>query len=503
VHGDGFVNYSGPLAGRNKAACNAAYCHSDGKGTGGIAVSWTTGPAIGCTGCHGNASGAGTFTSLAGEPNYANAGAGLLRANSHQAHAAAGASTCDTCHTNTVTTAGTAIKAGSLHLNKGVDVNFNLSKEATAVWNGLARTCSNITCHSNGNATWGDPSSAGCKVCHGSLSSGHSKHIGDLISNNLVPFYNFTANRSAGTIHRFGCSNCHPTDLAKHRNGTVDITLNRNKSGAGYLVGLNNLNSTDSAGFTKGGATNLTCETVYCHSNGRTLNLIAGDYRQTPNWYGGSFGANRCGGCHDNPPQYAGQSHYNPASSIGNDGKSAARETGHMINLHVRNTYVGNKANGFLMFSSSGNMAHGNPALATTIACYTCHSGIVSSTQIDTYAMNGTGSDFRCASCHTASSRTRLQIGVIVETSLHVNGLKNVAFAPINFKTKAQLANVANAPGWTRSGNYKAADSYDSYDLSQSTWNSQTRTCLTVCHVNQPGITWGAQLKCVSCHANQ
>ena len=70
-------------------------------------------------------------------------------------------------------------------------------------------------------------------------------------------------------------------------------------------------------------------------------------------------------------------------------------------------------------------------------------------------------------------------------------------------RTKAQLSNVANALGWGRQGNYKAADSFDSFDLSVSTWDPQTKTCLTACHVNQPGITWGTGLQCSSCHANQ
>ncbi len=506
-HGNTFVDYSGTKAGNGgsyaSGVCSATYCHSDGKGTQKdmAAAGWGSATTVDCTGCHGSDA-APAFASQAGEPNYANAGGGQPRANSHQTHASAGASSCDTCHTGTVIEAGTAVKAGSLHLNRAVDVTFNSAK-ANATWNGLARTCSNITCHGGGNATWGDAGSAGCMVCHNSLSAGHAKHIGDLISTNQVSFYNFTANRSIGTIYRFGCANCHPTDLAKHRNGQVDLTLSRNKVGGSYLVGLNSLNATDSAGYTRVSGSELTCETVYCHSNGRTTSLVLADYRATPNWFGGTFGPNLCGSCHDNPPQYAGQSHYNPASSIGDNGKTPARETGHMVGIHFMNTYVGNKQNGFLGFSSSGNKAHGNPAFATTIGCNVCHSGIVDSTRVDTYAMNGTGSDFRCANCHTAGSPTPLQTGAIANAALHVNGTKNVAFAPVTFKTKAQLANNANALGWTRNGSYKAADSYDSFDLSVATWDSQTKTCLTACHVNQPNITWGAQLKCVSCHANQ
>jgi hypothetical protein len=117
--------------------------------------------------------------------------------------------------------------------------------------------------------------------------------------------------------------------------------------------------------------------------------------------------------------------------------------------------------------------------------------------------MDGSSSLFRCSSCHSASTRTSLQPGQITNAALHVNGSKDVLFAPITFKTKAQLSNVANALGWTRNGNYKSADSYDSFDLSVATWDPATKTCLTACHVNQPGILWGAQLKCVSCHARQ
>jgi len=207
--------------------------------------------------------------------------------------------------------------------------------------------------------------------------------------------------------------------------------------------------------------------------------------------------------CHDNPPQYAGQSHYVAASTMGNNGTPPYKDSGHMIGIHFKNTSKGNNQTGFLGYSSAGDKAHGNPALATTISCYICHSGVVSSTKIDTYSMNGTASKFRCANCHDAGSPTPLQVGEIVNTAQHINGSKNVAFAPVNFKTKAQLSNVANALGWTRTGSYKTAGAHDSFDMSVSTWNPATKTCLTACHVNQPGIVWGASLQCVSCHANQ
>jgi predicted CxxxxCH...CXXCH cytochrome family protein len=286
-----------------------------------------------------------------------------------------------------------------------------------------------------------------------------------------------------------------------HRNSTINIDLSSNVAGIGYLRSLNVAITAAGTGYTKASSSDFRCDTVYCHSDGR--NTTAPTYRQTPNWYGGPYVGNKCGMCHDNPPQYAGQSHYVAASSLGNNGTAPYRDAGHMISIHFKNTAKGNNQNGFLGYSSSGSTAHGNNALATTIACYICHNGVVSSTTIDTYAMNGTSSRFRCGNCHTANSRTPLQNGQITNTALHINGVKNIAFAPITYKTKAQLANQANALGWNRNGGYKADTSYDSADLGVSTWNSTTKTCLTACHVNQPNITWGASLQCVSCHANQ
>ncbi|GAB7025098.1 CxxxxCH/CxxCH domain c-type cytochrome [Geotalea toluenoxydans] len=517
IHGNLLVNYSGARAGKNAAACNTSYCHSDGKRSAGMVVSWTGGtPITNCVGCHGVASPA-AFTSVAGEPNYANEGLGLFKANSHATHtqklkisgvSVTGAASCEICHIDTVTTAGTAILSNANHLNGSVNVKLDTAKAGlTADYNYSTRTCSTISCHGGGSPRWGDAASAGCNACHANLSGAHAAHIGNLISAGMISFYNFTANRSTGSFYRYGCGNCHPAaDDTTHRNNVVEIILRKNKPGASYLVSLNNLITTDTGGFTKTAADNFTCETVYCHSNGRTTGTaevpVAGDYRQTPNWYG-TFTGNRCAMCHDNPPRYAGQSHYVAESSLGDNGVRPFAETGHMTGIHYMNTYVGNNKNGYLGYSSSGNMAHGNSALATTISCYTCHSGIVSSTKIDTYAMYDTSSDFRCATCHKPGSRTPLQAGEITDTALHINGAKEVRFAPITIKTKAQLANVANALGWSRSGGYKTDTSYDSADLSVATWNAQSKTCLTACHVNQPGITWGAQLKCVSCHANQ
>jgi predicted CxxxxCH...CXXCH cytochrome family protein len=504
-HADGFVNYSGAMAGMNKASCNTAYCHSNGKGAAGNLVDWSAATTFAnCVGCHGTASGSGTFPSQAGEPNYANSGlAGSVTSNSHQTHTTGltwkGAASCSVCHVDTVTTAGTQIRTNSLHLDRSIDVFFDAGRAGSASYDKINRTCSNTVCHGSPAPKWGDAASVSCKTCHaGIMSSGaHAVHVGsDLWSTNFASMYNYTSNNSMGSMYRYGCANCHPVEtITYHRNGTYgDIDLSSNAAGIGNLRKLNRQILTAGTGYTKNGTTSFTCDLVYCHSDGR--DTVNPTYRPSPNWYGGPFTGNRCAMCHDNPPSYVGQSHYVATSTMG-------KESGHMIGIHYRNNSKGNNRTGFLGFSSSGSMAHGNSAVATTISCNICHSGIVSSTKIDTYAMGGSSSIFNCGSCHKPGSRTPLQAGEITNAALHVNGAKDVAFAPIDFKTKAQLSVAANAMGWTRNGNYKGDDSYDHADLRVSTWDAGTKTCYTACHVNQPNITWGGQLRCVSCHVNQ
>jgi len=504
-HGNTIANYSGAKAGKNVASCNTAYCHSDGKGTAGRVVNWITGPTIGCNGCHGT-------STTNGAPDYASAGEAVYKSNSHQAHVnpLQGNVACATCHFQTVNTAGTMILATGRHLDKAYDVNFN-----TAIAGGSAsyasRTCSNIVCHGTATPKWGGSAGAGCTGCHPNLSATHAKHIGDLFTGGFATFYAYTSNQSlvGGTVNRFGCATCHPTDLSKHRNSQVDIDLRGNKPGAGRLTQLNNLNNDVNPGYNRIAANNFVCLTVYCHSNGKSQagNLVSGDYQVTPNWYGGVFPTlpDRCGSCHGNPPTYAGQSHYTAQSQMGANGTGTPTETGHMVGIHFNNTYVGNNQTGYLGYSSSGNKSHGNPNVSTTIGCYICHSGIVSSTQLDTYTLQAQAtSTFRCATCHTGTTRTKLQTGLIVGAKWHVNGQKDVLFPNISFKTKAQLANQANALDWSRPNGYKVnQDSYDTCNLGTSTWNAGTKTCMTACHVSQPGIVWGQTLHCSSCHANQ
>jgi predicted CxxxxCH...CXXCH cytochrome family protein len=286
---------------------------------------------------------------------------------------------------------------------------------------------------------------------------------------------------------------------------------------------LNTAITLPGTGYTGTPGSSIRCLNVYCHSNGNRGGGINFAYRTSPDWYnpggtgpGSHVTVNKCGMCHDNPPQYSGQSHFVANSNLGNNGTATSRDSGHMVGIHFRATSKGNNNNGFLGFSSSGTMAHGNKNLSDPIGCYICHASVVSiaRTDIDTYAMYSTGSRFECRSCHKANSRTPLRNGLIANTMLHVNGVKDIAF-PTNgvpeatLKTKAQLVNNLNALNWNRSVGYKGYSSYDSANLGLGTAvrvvsNNNSITCTTRCHIEQPGIYWGkTDMQCISCHANQ
>ncbi|NTW59154.1 MAG: CxxxxCH/CxxCH domain-containing protein [Nitrospirae bacterium] len=132
--------------------CSNTYCHSNGTSvaTGAIPANnsavWGSGM-LSCGACHGN------------PPNYAN---GSPKKNSHSAHSG---ETCDSCHVAT-TADGTTITDKTTHVNKFYDVNPATSSGVTFTYTSATTggSCSNISCHGGGNATWG--TALTCQNCH-------------------------------------------------------------------------------------------------------------------------------------------------------------------------------------------------------------------------------------------------------------------------------------------------------------------------------------------------
>ncbi|UPU38249.1 CxxxxCH/CxxCH domain-containing protein [Geomonas paludis] len=293
-HMNAYVDYSGAKAGKRSTlvsgTCSATYCHTSGKkGQANMvatvepaAPNWSS-TGMGCNGCHG-AQPFGTagvdFASVAGEPNYVSGTAGSTNANSHKKHVgAAGATTCSNCHSKT-TSNGTAIIAGSQHLDRLANytsANGSFGKAAN-------KSCSNITCHSgNGkvsgvaDAQWGD--TLLCNGCHGGPASlgtrklntgSHPQHMDQatVLGDNL------------------GCVECHSKTVS---------------SDALVSTPLNHLNSfVDYSGVKAGRSTTYsggTCSATYCHTSGKKgqTGMVATVEPAAPSWGGAAMG---CNGCH-------------------------------------------------------------------------------------------------------------------------------------------------------------------------------------------------------------
>lgn len=463
--------------GNGYGTCSTTYCHSNG--TGGTlnpgdprSIAANTSPIWSGTTTCGSCHGGGNAT---GQPNYAN---GTPKANSHAAHP----TDCSICH-NATTTDGTTITNTANHVNRLYNLQAKTGYTFNYTYQATGGSCSSISCHFNGTATWGG--TVACGNCHAVPpgTGAHATHTSAL--NSTTSQYGNDANSSTAAAYGFNCGNCHPLSTSNHGNGTVDIEL-YNASATGFKA-----NNPATASRT-GTGTNTQCSDVYCHSNGADGANRA--YKTTPTW-GSTFGANKCGQCHDNPPQYTGQSHYNSAGFMGKEG-------GHLVGVHFDNIYTGGTG---LASAGTGNTnSHGNSLYSTTISCYICHSTVVSSATIDTYALDNVASSaMKCSNCHSGASPTPLQNGVIADKTLHVNATKNVALVnAFTMKSKAQLRDGSIPAVWTRNVGYKAAAAYDSSTINSTGWDSGTKTCTTTCHNNQP-VTWGAtNVTCNSCHTD-
>jgi trimeric autotransporter adhesin len=412
----------------------------------------------GCTGCH-------SFT------------AGSTA--SHLAHGNAAIS-CADCHNRTALGAANLVPGTVTHAN-GV-VNLDFAPGASGSYSGgKAGTCSNVYCHSDGlghaqNMVWGASGPLTCRSCHPVLGGAHAAHVGNLLD---TAFYNFTGNYSTTSAYRFGCSNCHPTDVANHRNGRIDTTLKADEA-AGTLRSMNGastsgLNNTGS-GMTGNTRVSVVCSAAYCHSNGWSDGTLS--YTPSPDWYNAAaYTGDRCAMCHGNSPNTTIPG--SPAHAV------------HVVGIHALNVFSGGFGN--LSAGSTGNVGHGIAAQSTTLNCNVCHSDTVTSGRND--------ANTACTACHHNGNTAQ-----IANKALHVNGRADVVFANISVVSKAQLRPVSfaaySARSWTRMGGYK--NGAGSYDVTKNTlrtagsWDGST--CSTIaCHMGRP-VDWKDTVSCEFCH---
>lgn len=486
MHVNNFHDYSGVRAGGSirysGGSCANIYCHSNGKGVFITSPTWTTSAALNCTAsCH-SVSSSPHSKHLTGTYVYS----------------------CDKCHTNTVAAgSSTALKSATVtHINgtynvNGTDVKFaSISSSWKATFTG--NTCNNVSCHSNGRGTYQaiawTAGTLNCSSCHPNLSGAHLRHMGGASANtsvaqNGIPFYNYTANNSTGSDplsgttwrnYSFGCASCHPYSTASHLNGTVDVILAKDAL-AGKMRDLNP-SGTYTPRVAGLGTASVTCENIYCHSNGLTA------YMTTTAWTS-TYGANRCSQCHGNAP-------------------GTGAHTAHAVGIHADDIFNGTSGKLGNYSSSLRSSAHGNATQSTTISCNICH---YVTTEFTRNKYNS-----KCSTCHTDDAKEAGRIYATNATrglKMHVNGAVELAFNPVQIRSKAQLRTASftdyTAAGgyWTRNGsNYKNGPA--AYDIAISAlntitmWNGGTKTCSNVaCHNAKP-VTWNAgSLSCEACHS--
>jgi predicted CxxxxCH...CXXCH cytochrome family protein len=263
------TTYSGTLApGDGYGACSNTYCHSNGTSvaTGSIpsngALQWGSG-SLSCSACHSY------------PPDYAN---GSPKANTHAKH---DEYTCNNCH-YTTTNNGTSISSKTTHVNKLYTVDPGAGRTLSYTYASSGGTCSNISCHFGGTATWGG--TIACGGCHAAtaetLTTGsHRTHLSSSVSRGP---------NSASTI--VTCDTCHGTGASAgthsgHANGTVSF------ADGSVLAGT------------------TACDT--CHSPGGDYNGVADAVIGAKTlWSQGVYTGNSllsgkekwCAGCHDMSP---------------------------------------------------------------------------------------------------------------------------------------------------------------------------------------------------------
>jgi predicted CxxxxCH...CXXCH cytochrome family protein len=335
--------------------------------------------------------------------------------------------------------------------------------------NGPNANCN--SCHfDTGGAPAGAPAVGGYTFnVGGSKVGAHGKH-----AFSAATAYGDNVNHSTDLNgYDYGCGICHSTNANDHLNATLDLKLPGNAeivNGASANFGTTTVNA---------------CSGVYCHSDGVDLSLANA---KSPTWTGTFSNPNGdyCQNCHGNQPTTS----------------SHAR---HTVGIHSDDVYTG--TSGLLSEGAASNGGHGDVNTALTITCAVCHN----STTSQWY----NGNNSTCVSCHGSAGPATDKTVIIttdINEAFHVNGIKDVAFAPVTaLRSKAQVRDFT--PGepeldnnWQRNNLYKAGStSHDSAKQSPplnttTMWNGGTKNCTVACHFGNTA-TWGTTgVNCNYCH---
>ena len=487
------------------------YCHTNGKGgVAAVTVNWTAGPAINdCKGCHGGGSNAG-------EPFYPNGGINSVTANTHPTHVVKTglAASCQNCHGATMN--GTVLNASGKHTDKTIDVLQGNSKTFTYS-NDSSKTCSTVSCHSNGfftpaAAQWGD--TLDCVGCHTSSALSalgkHTKHLSPTIAS------------------AFNCGNCH-ADTATNSTTLKAGTTVHMDAAPNVKFDANNVNGTFAGG---------NCSNLYCHSYGTTT---AGPFKvkTVPSWSGAAVNCYSCHGSDSTTGLYnnmstgrhkkhmVGQYSYGcavcHAATVSNN-TTISDVTKH-VNVQIDVTFSGvaKTGNAAATYALNGHAPGATGTVNDSCSNVYCHSNAQTGGQAGTthYFRNLTGSkrfnqtttvSLGCNGCHSTGSTTT---GKWTLSGAHLAHLSLTVNPQIG---KVLACNDCHANGGTNLNKANHANGLINYSsalggsIARNNLKLSTGRCNTVyCHSNGQGVfnsmstnNWfsGVNLGCNGCHAD-
>ena len=180
----------------------------------------------------------------------------------------------------------------------------------------------------------------------------------------------------------------------------------------------------------------------------------------------------------------------------------------HVVGIHNDDVYnmTGGKIAASATVASATNAGHGNPLYSTTISCNICHNTVVSVNYNDNSPSCNTA-----GTCHASGGAGALKGSLTTASlnkTLHVNRNREVSFAAVTIRSKAQLfTNMTGATNyngyWTRTNGYKTGAT--SHDASIATLSARggyaSGTCSTVvCHSGNT-VSWtDGAISCDKCH---
>ncbi len=276
------INESGGAYDNGAYRCYNTYCHSNGTDNATFntpaqwprdnAIAWNSATGGTCATCH-------NYTAASGFPM-----ATLAHDNHVNNAAALGANyACYRCHTATVN-ASDNVNSYTNHVNGSKDVAFS-DCAATAKYASATKTCSNTSCHRQGNRAlggaqdnlaiaWDNMVDTSCKTCHGSRTgTGYTQFGTSLLGepnydNGAFGGGQSTANSHArhvvATDNTTKCSKCHPD---------VSPTVLNTLASDNYAMHINDnveVRGGNGASFTWAAGTHQ-CSNVSCHGGGTAV----------------------------------------------------------------------------------------------------------------------------------------------------------------------------------------------------------------------------------------